>query len=232
MSERAKILHRIRALMSKTVDNGCTEAEALAALNLARSMMDEYEVTEEDIKLKGENADIYASTARDPYHIRRGLSVRISQFCDCKVWTTIKAEITFCGLRSDIEFASWLLDTLSEFAVNEMVKYLPWKQPSPSEKRKLINGFVLGFCGRINHRLNEIIEASRLKAGLNNKALVVAKGELINKRMQEEGVLLRTPRRRGRYFNNDSYSAGKNAADKASFGRPISGQGAVRRIGN
>ena len=33
------------ALLSKTVENGCTESEALAALDKARAMMDAHEVT-------------------------------------------------------------------------------------------------------------------------------------------------------------------------------------------
>jgi hypothetical protein len=44
---RDNLIQQIRALMNKTVTNGCTEPEALAALDKARAMMDAYEVTED-----------------------------------------------------------------------------------------------------------------------------------------------------------------------------------------
>jgi hypothetical protein len=45
MNDRNSLLDKIRALMSKTAENGCTEHEALAALDKARALMDAYEVT-------------------------------------------------------------------------------------------------------------------------------------------------------------------------------------------
>jgi len=44
-----KTLNKIRALLAKTIENGCTEAEAMAAIEMARAMMDAYEVTEADL---------------------------------------------------------------------------------------------------------------------------------------------------------------------------------------
>lgn len=55
---RKRLLDKIRGLLSKTIANGCTEAEALAALAKARAMMEAYEVTAEDLKL--------AKGGRDP----------------------------------------------------------------------------------------------------------------------------------------------------------------------
>jgi Protein of unknown function (DUF2786) len=43
---RESILKKIRALLAKTTANGCTEPEMLAAIDMARAMMDAYEVTE------------------------------------------------------------------------------------------------------------------------------------------------------------------------------------------
>src|SRR6476660_3391736 len=48
---RDSLVEKIRALMSKTIENGCTEHEALAALDKTRAMMDAYEVTEADLQL-------------------------------------------------------------------------------------------------------------------------------------------------------------------------------------
>ena len=44
--KREGLFAKVRALLAKTVENGCTEAEAMAALELARRLMAEHEITE------------------------------------------------------------------------------------------------------------------------------------------------------------------------------------------
>jgi hypothetical protein len=39
MNDRNSLLDKVRALMSKTAENGCTEHEALAALDKARALI-------------------------------------------------------------------------------------------------------------------------------------------------------------------------------------------------
>jgi hypothetical protein len=56
-TDRDSLIAKIRALMSKTVSVGCSEPEALAALDKARALMDAYEVTEAELQLtKAETA--------------------------------------------------------------------------------------------------------------------------------------------------------------------------------
>ena len=43
---REKIIEKIKALLNKTVDNGCSEEEMGAALDKARALMDAHEITE------------------------------------------------------------------------------------------------------------------------------------------------------------------------------------------
>lgn len=47
---RAKILIKLRALLAKTVSNGCTEAEALAAAEKASAIMEEYDLSYTDVE--------------------------------------------------------------------------------------------------------------------------------------------------------------------------------------
>lgn len=229
---RQKLLNKIRALLSKTIENGCTESEAMAALNMAQAMMDAYEVTEDDLKLEGEKATVAQSDMRDPHNVRRGLATAVARFTDCKVWTSNgKKTINFCGLQSDVDFAVWLVDTLSNFVIKELSTYLimSW-QVTKENKRLHINGFVIGCCNRINARLTELHEASKAHASKNANALVVVKTELINVKMADLGLSLRTPRNRRSSMTKDSYAAGKAAGDRASFGRPVNGTAGTLRL--
>lgn len=225
--------------MAKTIENGCTEAEAMSALSMASAMMDAYEVTEADLQdtktesaIKEEMKDM-----RDPHHIRANLTVAISKFTNTKCYRSEykpqKFKYNFVGLVSDVEFAIWLTETLTTFIQKELKNYI-WANNytplPPNQKRPIIMGFVLGCANRINARLLELIKTSEVKASSNGNALVVIKHELIQRKMNELGLDLRQSRSRSTRTDGDAYGAGKAAGDRASFGRPV-GAGSVKLIG-
>lgn len=226
------IINKIRAMLSKTVENGCTEAEAMNALEMARAMMDAYEVTEADLnEIKTEKAEVKATQdMRDPHNIKLWLSVAISDFTNTKAWTSNnKKTVNYCGLAGDVDFAVWLLETLTAFVQNELKNYIwanGYTKLHPSEKRRVINGFVAGCCNRINERIRAMI---KVEVRANSNALVVIKNELINNKMKEMNLALRTPRNRGSHQDHDAAKHGRAAGERASFGRPV-GQGGVLRL--
>lgn len=87
-TNREKLVAKIRALMSKTVENGCTKAEAMSALSMAQAMMDAYEVTEDEVNETKQESAVKETMKdmRDPHHIRAHLTVKISAFTNTKCW--------------------------------------------------------------------------------------------------------------------------------------------------
>lgn len=239
-NNRDNLLKKIKALMAKTIENGCTEAEAMSALSMAQAMMDAYDVTEADLQdTKAESAiRDTMKDMRDPHHIRSHLTVRISEFTNTKCYRTEykpqKWRYNFIGLASDVEFAMWLTETLTMFVQKELKNYI-WSNDytslSPNQKRRIIMGFVLGCCNRINERLNDLMEKSEVAASNNANALVVIKNALIDRKMTELGLTLSKGRRRGTRINDNAYGAGRAAGDGANFGRPV-GSGGMLRIGS
>jgi molybdopterin biosynthesis enzyme len=78
---RENLLDKIRALLAKTVENGCTENEAMAAIDKARAMMDAYEVTEADLQLTNAESAVLRSEpagSRDPHNVKRGLASAVA----------------------------------------------------------------------------------------------------------------------------------------------------------
>jgi len=240
MNNRENLLKKIRALMAKTIENGCSEAEAMSALSMAQAMMDAYSVTDEDLaETKAESAiKETMKDMRDPHHIRQLLCMRIAEFTGTKVYTNQpkaqKYQYNFVGLPSDVEFAMWLTETLTMFVQKELKNYI-WSNDytslPPNVKRPIIIGFVRGCARRINERLNELMIKSEVAASNNANALVVIKNAIIDKKMSEMGLALRQPRQRSSRIHGDAYGAGKAAGDRASFGRPVSGSGSVKMIG-
>jgi hypothetical protein len=233
MMDRNSLLEKIRALMSKTPENGCTEAEALAAIDKARALMDAYEVTDAELQLsKAEAAIIHSDPpdARDPHKIKRYLGVAVAKFCDCEIWRGDKARLHLCGFPSDVEFASWLLDHLSEFVRAELVSYLVGRLDSKAERRRNIQGFVLGCTGKISRRLTQPSQRSATERVENNRALVVIRSAAITDKMKELNIKLRKSSSRSGSFDRAAHEAGQRAGDRAAFGRPLSGVAGLPRL--
>jgi hypothetical protein len=231
-TQREGLLEKIRGLLAKTLDNGCTESEAMAALDKARAMMDAYAVSESELNLTKEEKAIFRREppgTKDPHRIKWRLTYAVAQFCGCRAWRENRV-LVFCGLPSDAQFATWLLDTLTAFVQAEIVKHLMEADPSKEDRRAVINGFVLGCADRISQRLSELCERSTAGATSSAKALVVVKGQAIQAKLDELGIRLCAGGGSCGAFDDSSYQAGKAAGDRASFGRPVSGRNATLRL--
>jgi hypothetical protein len=236
---RENTLNKIRALLSKTMENGCTEEEHLAALNKARAFMDAYEVTDADLQLAKEEGAIFRKEppgTKDPHLIKSSLVEAVAKFTDCRAWRenrTAGAALVFCGLPSDARFATWLLDHLANFVKAELAEFLMRDHRVAGERRAVINGFVIGATDRISYRLRELCKpTASVRPTANNNALVVVKQAAIKAKLEEAGICLRSGRGSRRAYDEGSIAAGSSAGDRATFGRPVSGQAAALRIGS
>ena len=55
MVDRNSIIEKVKALLAKTTENGCTEEEELAALAKARAWIDAHEITDGELQLSRED---------------------------------------------------------------------------------------------------------------------------------------------------------------------------------
>lgn len=233
MNNRTNILNKIRGLMSKTVENGCTEAEEMSALSMANTMMEANDITEEDLRVvrEDESAIIDYSSAKDTHKIGWKLAYYISKFTETYCYGN-RAKIKYVGIKSDVEFALFLHEHLIQFVRNQLKDYM-WSNGLTSlqgaERHRVVNSFVIGCCSRINTKLNNLIHAR--KASVNSKALVIAKDALIKDAIKDENIGQHDNRGRKNKIDPESFKKGQTAGDKASFGRPIDGKSGILRIG-
>src|ERR1700730_2362155 len=225
-TKREDLIEKIKALLSKTTEQGCTEEEALSALDKARALMDAHEVTEDELRLTKEEKAIFRSEpadSLDPHNVKFHLMGAVAEFHSCQAWRTRTREgkaITFCGLPSDVHLATWLLDALATFVLGELTRHLVKILPPKSEKRKAINGFVEGICGRISERAYALRKQSDAAATSNGRELMVIKSTAVADRMKADGIRIRNTYST-RQCDEASYEAGRAAGDRASFGRPV-----------
>jgi hypothetical protein len=234
-SKREDLIEKIKGLMSKTVDRGCTEEEALSALDKVRALMDTYTIDETELRLTKEEAAIFRNEppdSLDPHNIKFYLMGSVAEFCSCQSWQTRTPEgkaVTFCGLPSDAHMATWLLDTLAAFVLGELTRHLMATLPPRGERRRVINGFVAGCCDRISDRLKALCTQSAAATTSNGRELMVIKNAAVTGKMKACGIRTRSSHS-SRQCDGASIHAGRSAGDRASFGRPVSGANAALRI--
>ena len=94
-----KTLNKIRALLAKTIENGCTEAEAMAAIEIAQKLMTEHEISLEDLKLEDEKAIVARSDMRDPQNVRWQIAYWIAQFTETRPFGN-KKSVKFANVNA------------------------------------------------------------------------------------------------------------------------------------
>jgi hypothetical protein len=233
---RNSIVEKIKALLSKTTANGCTEAEMFAALAKAQAMMDAYDITDADvIEAKEEAAALHteAPETDDPHLIKWHLTYGIAQFCNVTIYRPLRGSrsLAILGSKSDREQALWMFDVLADFVHEELYKHLIVTQPPPSEKKTVMRVFVEACCGRICSRLVELVKQSEEHRTSNGRELAVVKNAAIAAYLKDHGIRLRTVCSGGGGNTNEAAAAAGHAAgERASFGRPVSGVAGVLRL--
>jgi hypothetical protein len=220
---RDALLTKIRALMSKTMDNGCTEPEAMAALAKARAMIDAYEISDEELKLSRKEAAILRldpDGKRDPHGIKRGLATAVATFTDTHVFYTPRVGLTLVGFPADVQFGYYLLNSLQTFVQTELRSHLVASGAPKGQRRHIINGFTIGCCSRISQRVLELCKPMP-DTPSNSTALVVVKTQAIRNALEANGIKLKSGRSSRRKVDRASYAAGQAAGNRATFSRPI-----------
>lgn len=239
---RAKIIVKLRALLAKTTDKGCTEAEATAAAEKASELMEEYDLSYTDVEQVrderyGKRARPFAggSGRRRTHHEVSMVHRAIQEYCDCKAWYS-GSELVFFGSEADTETAHNLSDLIRGAMDREWASYLNSPQREKGvHGRSLRSSFLLGMALRLSQRLREIkalreanvnkVAATTGQTNTGGRALIlVAKKQIVEERFAALGMKLGSARG-GRRANGSSsaYRAGEAAGNRVGLNPGVGG---------
>lgn len=250
---RSKMIAKVRALMAKTAERGCTEAEALAAMQKARELMDAHELSSADLEEKPEGMKRgVCGRPVAPFDVREPLAYSVQVYCDCiggihhRRDGTV-GDVAFFGHETDVMFATWLLAMLNETCNREAdAQYgrgenrADWKTKQKAAKLSfdtsdlfggantdhLRNSFRQGFVDRVNVRLGELIKARQHQRRSDGTSLVVHRMAIVQRQWDALGIKQGEGRAVPRYAGDPlAYLQGSAAGDRAQFGRPVTGAG-------
>ena len=104
--ELAKVKARIRALASRTVERGCSEAEAMAAAAKVGELLEVYGLSMSEVDLREEVCIQRVMVFDDPRRQAMDwLFPALLRFTDCRGWTVGRADYVIFGLEPDVQMA-------------------------------------------------------------------------------------------------------------------------------
>ncbi|MGO8953903.1 MAG: DUF2786 domain-containing protein [Rhodomicrobium sp.] len=216
--ELDKVLSRIQALRGKTVEQGCTEAEALLAAGKVAELLDQYGLTLSEIDMKAQSC---AGEGIETNRRRRSpldeCAGAIAGFCDCRTWyeMTPQGHIRhiFFGLPADVAGARYLYEKIDEAFETETAAFKRSElyDQHPSAKRRSATasfqaGLGHGICAKLNRLKRERDAAFRASGG---RDLVPVKRHVIEDELAALGMRLKVLRTDRKNLLAGAYKKGR-----------------------
>jgi hypothetical protein len=204
-----------------TVENGCTESEALSATQKAKDLLNEYDLNMSEVEVRAEefetlNIDLNSMKRNDAYFIIKN----IANLTNTKTWinrSDVKGvSYTFFGTKKDTQIANYLYHLLLNSIKYESEKYKKTRQyiNNPANGRTKVTSFKYGMAARLSQRLHDMHEATKIYN--QEKGLVLYdKMSIVEQKFNEMlGIRLKKTNSRGNSSDYSSYLHGKKAGDK------------------
>lgn len=240
--KRTALLDKITALLAKTEERGCSEAEAIAAAELAQKLMAKYGLSLSELRATASPVDACEAEAtaigRRRAHEVLHLSPVIAFYTDTRTWfhrhgwihgakdgrwrvhESGGIVVVFFGLSADVQVANYLTSTLRVMLDSEWSAF--WraypKKPKPNARTARAS-FMVGITERVSHRLYQMKRAQSRAVVNDCREIVLAKKQIVAAAYEASGV---RPRPEGRSFFSVagdliSYKAGDAAGQRVSI---------------
>ncbi len=222
-----RLVARIQALRAKTVEQGCTEQEALAAAEKVAELLDRYGLSLSELDLRKQTCEgIGVETGRK----RRGpiddCIGTIALFFDCRVWGETDAEgmlrYVFFGMPADVQAAVYLHDLVTAAFTTETTTFQAgpiYARTASGDRRNATTSFQAGMARGINAKLMSLRDERGRAAAPNGtgRALVPVKEAIIDEELRRLGLNLRRRTGGRRHVQKEAYSAGQEAGAKFEY---------------
>ena len=221
-----RLVQRIRALRAKTVEQGCTEQEALAAAEKVAELLDRHGLSLSELDLRRQSCEgIGVETDRK----RRGpiddCMGTIAAFFDCRVWGETSEDATlryiFFGLPADVQAAVYLHDLIALAFATETAAFQAteiYRSTHSSRRRSATNSFQVGLARGIIRKLDTLRQARDVAGGsTNGRALVPIKESIIDEEMDRLGLSFRRRSAVRRMVLPAAFSAGQEAGERFEY---------------
>ncbi len=228
-----RLLQVIQGLRAKTVDQGCTEAEAIAAAAKVAELLDRYGLSLSDMELRKQTCEgVGIDTNRRRTGPIDGTVQSIAAFFDCRCWIEKAGDEPirhiFFGLPADVEAARYLYELVEMTFETETLAFKKgeiYRDLHPGDRRSGTGSFQLGLSRGINAKLDTLRkerEAALYRS--SGRDLMVVKASVVDQELDKLGIAFKSKAVGGKKFVlPDAYAAGQEAGERFDY-RPGIGQ--------
>ena len=232
-TELNRVKARIKALAEKTVSNGCTEAEAMAAAEMVGRLLERYALSMEEIDVREQRCvqvEVPIGGKR-----RRPIDAcvtAIARFCDCKVWVsrdTMVPSYVFFGFDADTAMASYLFNVIDRAMATALATF---RTTQPGLRGPGLRGasrsFQQGMAVRVADRLEAMHRERDTKVAAQRStgtALILIKQQVVDDAFRETEIRLVATAGLNRVRPNGAFRHGLAAGDRVNLSRPVGDAG-------
>jgi hypothetical protein len=239
-NELVRVKGRIKALTDKTVANGCTEAEAMAAAEMVGRLLERYALSMDEIEVR----EARCVQAEIPIGGKRrrpidGCVPAIARLCDCKVWLArgpkpgeppdmpAVSRYVFFGFETDTALACYLYTVIERAMATEVLSFKVAKpQLRAVGLRRASDSFQHGVAARVAARLEAMHaerEATVSAQRATGTALILAKHRVVDEAFAEANVRLVASSALGQRRIAGAFREGWAAGGRVNLNRPVGG---------
>src|SRR3954451_11030033 len=211
-----KLKLRIQALRAKTIDNGCTEDEALSAAAKVAELLDRHDLSLSDVELRASSCERRAYETFRKKRIPLDDCVgAIAHFCDCRVWREKNAagdnRYVFFGLGADVEVAHYLAELIDGAVRADLGRFktsVDYGRFRDQERHLANASFALVMVASIADKLVAIKAGRDQVNESTGRGLVVLKTSVVDAEFDRLDLKMRTQRSASRMVSMTAYEAG------------------------
>ncbi len=167
MADREDILAKIRSLLARTTERGCTEAEALAAALAAQRLVVKYDVSDDELAERRADEPIEEERSvefAETWLVTLACCIARCMRCRCWLETTGRSKAAvFYGRRSEAQAARMLFDHLRAVGSQLTSEHVrDWRREHPSLSAKGVRqsykaGFAKGVSDVLERQSRELM---------------------------------------------------------------------------
>jgi len=215
MENKDKIKLKIKALLSKTTENGASQEEALSALSKAQELMKNYFVSENDLQdpFIGEKCILNSTPLIKSGYDTSLFYNELSDLFDCEYYFTNK-KIYFFGFEPDVELCIYFYDLITKACLNEKKKYMKSKDyailKTKYHGKTLASSFIKGFLIKVARKMYDLYaeRKSELNRNSTHGLMVVKKKNKVTDAFKDLGMNISTTRQKDLQYERLAFSRG------------------------
>ena len=223
-----RIIGIIEKLQEKTVDNGCTEAEALIAAAKVFELLSKYNLNLTDADFSKDKASCVYMTFDNPNpknrHAVTYCIVAIAELCNCvEFYNKPSNKFHFFGFPHDAKYAVFLMGFAYQYIESAVKKYklTPAYVDRKVHGRKLVIRYSHGVAVGLSNKITSLMEKMKEEETSDCTQLVLRKKDKVDMEFKEVHTNKLIKGKSRNFVLDDAFSSGYEKGLNAEINKPI-----------